>query len=101
MQSKSKTFFYITMPLISATLTFILFGYVNLKSTEINIIQETHVSSLADQYNRNLQSCFASVSKSKELTRKKCLEEMNKSRSAKLLKEYGYSNLLMSEDDIK
>jgi len=78
------------------------FNY-SLKVKELQIKKETYISTLVEQYNRDLQSCRNAIlkeskKKGEELTAEiqtKCIEPINKSRTAKLLESWGYSDLLM------
>lgn len=71
---------------------------LSIREKELQIKEETYISTLLDQYNRDLQSCFSTVEKSKTLTRDKCIENINNSRVANLLKKWGYSGLLLEKE---
>ncbi len=72
---------------------------LDIKDKELKIKEETYISSLLDQYNRDIQGCTSAVrERNKEATeediKKSCIEPINKSRTAELLKSWGYSDLL-------
>jgi len=71
---------------------------LSIREKELQIKEETYISTLLDQYNRDLQSCFSAAEKSKTLTRDKCIENINNSRVANLLKNWGYSDLLLEKE---
>jgi hypothetical protein len=71
---------------------------LSIREKEFQIKEETYISTLLDQYNRDLQGCFSAAEKSKTLTRDKCIENINNSRVANLLKNWGYSDLLLEKE---
>ena len=74
---------------------------ISIKEKELQIKEETYISTLLDQYNRDLQGCFAAVEKSKTLTRNQCIESINKSRVGNLIKSWGYSDLLSQKETVE
>jgi len=99
-----KTKIFLSIAIVIELFAFWL-SYNNFKSKELlikekefQIKKETYISALIDQYNRYLQSCFAAAKKSKTLTRDKCIENINNSRVANLLKKWGYSDVLLQKE---
>ncbi len=75
-----------------------LFTYNNL--LEQRMKRESYISGLLDTYNRDLQGCTEAVKEEKKkkatekLIRETCTDPINKSRTAKLLRDWGYEGLL-------
>ncbi|MCK4454193.1 hypothetical protein KAU51_02505 [Candidatus Parcubacteria bacterium] len=69
---------------------------LELLQTDIKIKQETLLGDLLFQYYIDLQDCFGFIAQNPELSEEKCIEEINQSRLAEKIKEWGGEEYLES-----
>ena len=73
---------------------------LELYKTDIEIKKETYLANLLAQYHGDLQSCFDAINQQPGLTEEKCIEEVNNSNLAKIIRKWGYQDFLVKKEDI-
>jgi signal transduction histidine kinase len=71
---------------------------LELLQTDIKIKQETFLGNLVSQYHLDLQDCLDFISKNPQLSKEKCIEEMNQSYLAEKIREWGGEKYLETID---
>ena len=76
---------------------------ITLQEEEEKIKKETYITSLLDVYNRDMAACTSGIQKSEienkeEAINTNCIEPINDSRIAKLLKQWGYESELVTSE---
>ena len=74
---------------------------LSLQREEEKIKRESYITGLLDVYNRDMAACFSGIQQSEienkeEAINTSCIEPINDSRTAKLLKQWGYESELVT-----
>ena len=67
---------------------------LKLMQTDIEIKKENFLGDLLFQYHVDLQACFDFIAQDAELSEEKCIKEINQSRLAEKIKEWGGEDYL-------
>lgn len=99
-----KNSIIIAIVIILAVMILSYFQYANLelKRKEIRIEQESYISTLITSYKSEVQACKTAAVNSKPedlntFIKENCLDPINKSRVADLLRSWGKENVLETE----